>query len=116
MTSTALVANNLPIPSSAGSLDAYINGVYQIPVLSAEDEQRLAHRLRQDNDIGAAQELILSHLRFVVHVARGYSGYGLQLGDLIQEGNIGLTCSSVAGSTRRRRASTLAVRSCSTRR
>ena len=90
MTSTALVANNLPIPSSAGSLDAYINGVYQIPVLSAEDEQRLAHRLRQDNDIGAAQELILSHLRFVVHVARGYSGYGLQLGDLIQEGNIGL--------------------------
>ena len=90
MTSTALVANNLPIPSSAGSLDAYINGVYQIPVLSAEDEQRLAHRLREDNDIGAAQELILSHLRFVVHVARGYSGYGLQLGDLIQEGNIGL--------------------------
>ena len=90
MTSTALVANNLPIPSSAGSLDAYINGVYQIPVLSAEDEQRLAHRLREDNDIGAAQELILSHLRFVIHVARGYSGYGLQLGDLIQEGNIGL--------------------------
>jgi len=90
MSSTALVANNLPIPSSAGSLDAYINGVYQIPVLSAEDEQRLAHRLREDNDIGAAQELILSHLRFVVHVARGYSGYGLQLGDLIQEGNIGL--------------------------
>ena len=90
MTSTALVANNLPIPSSAGSLDAYINGVYQIPVLSVEDEQRLAHRLREDGDIAAAQELILSHLRFVVHVARGYSGYGLQLGDLIQEGNIGL--------------------------
>jgi len=90
MTTNALVANNLPIPSAIGSLEAYINGVRQIPVLSVEDEQRLAHRLREDNDIAAAQELILSHLRFVVHVARGYSGYGLQLGDLIQEGNIGL--------------------------
>lgn len=90
MTSTALVANNLPIPSAMGSLEAYISGVHQIPVLTVEDEQRLAHRLRNDNDIAAAQELILSHLRFVVHVARGYSGYGLQLGDLIQEGNIGL--------------------------
>lgn len=90
MTSTALVANNLPIPSAMGSLEAYISGVHQIPVLTVEDEQRLAHRLRDDNDIAAAQELILSHLRFVVHVARGYSGYGLQLGDLIQEGNIGL--------------------------
>ena len=90
MTSTALVANNLPIPSAMGSLEAYISGVHQIPVLSVEDEQRLARRLRENNDIAAAQELILSHLRFVVHVARGYSGYGLQLGDLIQEGNIGL--------------------------
>ena len=88
--STALVANNLPIPSAMGSLEAYVGAVHQIPVLSVEDEQRLAHRLREDNDIAAAQELILSHLRFVVHVARGYSGYGLQLGDLIQEGNIGL--------------------------
>lgn len=90
MTSTALVANNLPIPSAMGSLEAYIGAVHQIPVLSVEDEQRLARRLREDNDIAAAQELILSHLRFVVHVARGYSGYGLQLGDLIKEGNIGL--------------------------
>lgn len=88
--STALVANNLPIPSAMGSLEAYIGAVHQIPVLSVEDEQRLAHRLREDNDIAAAQELILSHLRFVIHVARGYSGYGLQIGDLIQEGNIGL--------------------------
>ena len=88
--STALVANNLPIPSAMGSLEAYIGAVHQIPVLTVEDEQRLAHRLREDNDIAAAQELILSHLRFVVHVARGYSGYGLQIGDLIQEGNIGL--------------------------
>jgi RNA polymerase sigma-32 factor len=88
--SHALVANNLPIPSSLGSMEAYIGAVHQIPVLSVEDEQRLARRLREDNDIAAAQELILSHLRFVIHVARGYSGYGLQLGDLIQEGNIGL--------------------------
>ena len=93
--SQALVANNLPIQAlnglgTLGSLEAYIGAVHQIPVLSVEDEQRLAHRLREDNDIAAAQELILSHLRFVVHVARGYSGYGLQLGDLIQEGNIGL--------------------------
>ncbi|WP_415253636.1 RNA polymerase sigma factor RpoH [Thermomonas sp.] len=87
--SQALVAHNLPIPT-IGSLEAYIGAVHQIPVLSVEDEQRLAHRLREDNDIAAAQELILSHLRFVVHVARGYSGYGLPLGDLIQEGNIGL--------------------------
>ena len=90
MSSNALVANNLPIPSAMGSLEAYIGAVHQIPVLSVEDEQRLAVRLREHNDIAAAQELILSHLRFVVHVARGYSGYGLQLGDLIQEGNIGL--------------------------
>ena len=88
--SQALVANNLPLLSSLGSMEAYIGAVHQIPVLSVEDEQRLARRLREDNDIGAAQELILSHLRFVIHVARGYSGYGLQLGDLVQEGNIGL--------------------------
>ena len=88
--SHALVANNLPIPSAIGSLDAYIGAVHQIPVLTAEEEQALARRLHEDNDIAAAQELILSHLRFVVHVARGYNGYGLQLGDLIQEGNIGL--------------------------
>ncbi len=88
--SNALVANNLPIPSAMGSLEAYIGAVHQIPVLTLEDEQRLARRLREDNDLQAAQELILSHLRFVVHVARGYSGYGLQLGDLVQEGNIGL--------------------------
>jgi len=88
--SHALVANNLPIPSALGSMEAYVGAVHQIPVLSVEDEQRLAHRLREHNDIAAAQELILSHLRFVVHVARGYSGYGLPLGDLVQEGNIGL--------------------------
>ena len=85
-----LIPNNLPIPSALGSMEAYVGAVHQIPVLSVEDEQRLAHRLREHNDIAAAQELILSHLRFVIHVARGYSGYGLQLGDLVQEGNIGL--------------------------
>ena len=92
--SNALVTHNLPIPSlqigAIGSLDAYIGGVHQIPVLTVENEQRLARSLRDDNDLQAAQELILSHLRFVIHVARGYSGYGLPLGDLIQEGNIGL--------------------------
>ena len=91
----ALVANNLPVPAFTGltplgSLEAYIGAVHQIPVLSVDDEQALARRFRDDEDLGAAQELVHSHLRFIVHVARGYSGYGLQLGDLIQEGNIGL--------------------------
>ncbi|MGE8289608.1 MAG: sigma-70 family RNA polymerase sigma factor, partial [Stenotrophomonas sp.] len=89
-TSTALVANNLPIPSALGSLDAYIGAVHQIPVLSVDEEQELARRFRDEQDLDAARELVHSHLRFVVHVARGYNGYGLQLGDLIQEGNIGL--------------------------
>ncbi|MFC7301756.1 RNA polymerase sigma factor RpoH [Luteimonas weifangensis] len=88
--SQALVAHNLPIPSALGSLDAYIGAVHQIPVLSVEEEQALARRFREQDDLGAARELVLSHLRFVVHVARGYNGYGLPLGDLIQEGNIGL--------------------------
>ena len=89
-TSTALVANNLPVPSALGSLDAYIGAVHRIPVLSVDDEQDLARRFRDGQDLDAARELVHSHLRFVVHVARGYNGYGLQLGDLIQEGNIGL--------------------------
>ena len=93
--STALVANNLPIPvfsglAPIGSLESYIGAVHQIPVLSAEDEQALARRYRDEEDLDAARELVHSHLRFVVHVARGYNGYGLQMGDLIQEGNIGL--------------------------
>ncbi len=91
----ALVANNLPVPAFTGltplgSLEAYIGAVHQIPVLAVEDEQALARRYRDHEDLDAARELVHSHLRFVVHVARGYSGYGLQLGDLIQEGNIGL--------------------------
>ncbi|PJJ98463.1 RNA polymerase sigma factor RpoH [Lysobacteraceae bacterium NML75-0749] len=87
---TALIPNNLPVPSALGSLESYISAVHQIPVLTVEEEQDYARRLRDENDLGAAQNLILSHLRFVVHVARGYNGYGLQLGDLIQEGNVGL--------------------------
>jgi RNA polymerase sigma-32 factor len=73
-----------------GSLDHYIHAANGIPVLSAGEEFELATRFRETNDLDAARRLVLSHLRFVVHVARGYAGYGLQLGDLIQEGNIGL--------------------------
>ncbi|ROO32348.1 RNA polymerase sigma 70 [Salinisphaera japonica YTM-1] len=80
---------NLPTLSSA-SIESYLQAVSNIPVLDQDDEQTLARRLRDDADIEAAQKLILSNLRFVVHVARGYSGYGLPLADLVQEGNIGL--------------------------
>ncbi len=73
-----------------GSLDAYIERVSQIPVLSRESELELATRFHRDNDLDAARQLVLAHLRFVVHVARGYMGYGLPVGDLIQEGNVGL--------------------------
>jgi RNA polymerase sigma-32 factor len=73
-----------------GSLDAYIQAVGSVPVLSKEDEQALAHRFRDEEDLDAARELVLAHLRFVVHIAKGYTGYGLPLSDLIQEGNVGL--------------------------
>jgi RNA polymerase sigma-32 factor len=73
-----------------GSLDHYIQAVNSVPMLSAEEEHELATRLREHNDLDSARKLVLSHLRFVVHIARGYSGYGLPLGDLIQEGNVGL--------------------------
>ena len=73
-----------------GSLDRYMQTVYSVPVLSAEEEHDLATRYREHEDLEAARTLVLSHLRFVVHIARGYVGYGLQLGDLIQEGNVGL--------------------------
>ncbi|MEP6484589.1 MAG: RNA polymerase sigma factor RpoH [Rudaea sp.] len=90
MSTTALVPNNLPIPSAIGSLDAYVSAVHQIPVLTLAEEQALAKSFRGENDLEAAKKLVMSHLRFVVHVARSYNGYGLQVGDLIQEGNIGL--------------------------
>jgi len=91
-TATALVArpSDLALAGPLGSLDAYLERVSHIPVLSREEEQQLAIRFRRDNDLAAARELVLSHLRFVVHIARGYAGYGLPIGDLIQEGNVGL--------------------------
>lgn len=73
-----------------GSIEAYIQGVNTIPMLTAEQEKELGERLQNEGDVGAARQLIMSHLRFVVHVARGYAGYGLSQADLIQEGNIGL--------------------------
>jgi len=85
-----LVPSHLLAPAGTGSLDAYIQEVNRIPVLTLEEEQSLARRYRDEEDLDAARLLVMSHLRFVVHVARGYSGYGLQVGDLIQEGNIGL--------------------------
>ncbi|MEK6245005.1 MAG: RNA polymerase sigma factor RpoH [Pseudomonadota bacterium] len=80
----------LPAPVSAGSIEAYIQAVNRIPLLSAEDERALATRLRENNDLEAAGQLVLSHLRLVVSIARGYLGYGLPHADLIQEGSIGL--------------------------
>jgi len=76
--------------SPIGSLDAYIQAVHGIPVLTPEQEKALAVRYHDEQDLEAARQLVLHHLRFVVHVARGYMGYGLPLGDLVQEGNIGL--------------------------
>ncbi|MEN1729412.1 MAG: sigma-70 family RNA polymerase sigma factor, partial [Pseudomonadota bacterium] len=88
--SNQLVPSHLLAPAGTGSLDAYIQEVNKIPVLTVEEEQTLARRFRDDDDLDAARLMVMSHLRFVVHVARGYAGYGLQLGDLVQEGNIGL--------------------------
>src|ERR1700691_5407236 len=88
---TALVArNDLALTGPLGSLDAYLERVSHIPVLTREEERKLAEKFIEKNDLGAARELVLAHLRFVVHIARGYGGYGLPMGDLIQEGNIGL--------------------------
>ncbi len=81
---------NLQLALPTGSLDSYIQSVNKIPLLSLEEEQALANRFRESDDLEAARQLVLSHLRFVVRVARGYSGYGLSQADLIQEGNIGL--------------------------
>lgn len=78
------------VPTSTGSLEAYISSVNSIPMLTADEERELGERLQDSGDLSAAKKLIMSHLRFVVHVARGYSGYGLPQADLIQEGNVGL--------------------------
>jgi len=86
----ALRNQELMLAGPVGSLDAYIQAVGSVPVLSKEDEQALAVRFREQDDLDAARELVLAHLRFVVHIAKGYTGYGLPLSDLIQEGNVGL--------------------------
>ncbi|CUA87190.1 RNA polymerase sigma factor RpoH [Pseudidiomarina woesei] len=88
--SSEMTSMALAVPQASGSLEAYISSVNRIPMLSAEEERELATRLHEQEDLEAARQLIMSHLRFVVHVARGYSGYGLPQADLIQEGNIGL--------------------------
>jgi RNA polymerase sigma-32 factor len=85
-TSLKLVDRLVP----GGNLDAYIQAVGRIPVLTVEEEKQLAERLHYEEDVEAARHLVLSHLRFVVHIARSYSGYGLAQADLIQEGNVGL--------------------------
>jgi RNA polymerase sigma-32 factor len=91
-TVTALTPQHagLAMAGPIGSFDAYLDRVSRIPVLDREHEKHLALRFRRDNDLDAARELVLSHLRFVVHIARGYAGYGLPMNDLVQEGNIGL--------------------------
>ncbi len=88
--STELVPSHLMVPAGTGSLDAYIQEVNKVPILTLEEEQDLARRYIEEEDLEAARRMVLAHLRFVVHVAKGYTGYGLALGDLIQEGNIGL--------------------------
>jgi RNA polymerase sigma-32 factor len=91
MTAAVITQRHNLIPvGPTGSLDAYIQTVREITVLSREEEEELARRFREHDDLDAARKLIFSQLRFVVHIARGYSGYGLPLGDLIQEGNLGL--------------------------
>ncbi len=89
---TALATTNrdLVLAGPVGSLDAYIHAVGSIEVLSKEEEQALAIRYRDEQDLDAARDLVMAHLRFVVHIAKGYTGYGLPLNDLIQEGNVGL--------------------------
>jgi RNA polymerase sigma-32 factor len=92
MATTAMARrdSDLILRGPLGSLEQYVQAINTIPVLSAEEEFALATRLREHNDLEAARQLVLAHLRFVVHIARGYAGYGLQLADLIQEGNVGL--------------------------
>lgn len=84
--------SNLPVEIllPGGQIEAYVQAVSQIPILTAEEERELADRLYYDEDLDAARGLVMSHLRFVVHIARSYSGYGLPQADLIQEGNVGL--------------------------
>jgi RNA polymerase sigma-32 factor len=82
--------NSLELAVPMGSLEAYTQAISRVPMLTADEEKALARKLRDFNDLDAARRLVMSHLRFVAHVARGYEGYGLAQADLIQEGNIGL--------------------------
>jgi RNA polymerase sigma-32 factor len=86
MSKDLAIANHLP----TGSMEAYISAAYQLPMLSAEEEHDLAVQLRDEGDLQAARGLVMAHLRFVIRIARGYSGYGLALPDLVQEGTVGL--------------------------
>ncbi|WP_153163094.1 RNA polymerase sigma factor RpoH [Zoogloea sp. 1C4] len=81
---------SFPVPSAVGSLDQYIQSVNRIPLLTEKEESDLAHSFRENEDLDAARKLVMSHLRLVVAIARGYLGYGLPHADLIQEGNVGL--------------------------
>jgi RNA polymerase sigma-32 factor len=90
MQAAMILPGAAPVPMPTGSIDAYIQTVNRFPMLTAEEERSLAQRFRADDDLEAARQLVLSHLRLVVATARGYLGYGLPHADLIQEGNIGL--------------------------
>ena len=90
MQATMTLKGGVPVPMPTGSIEAYIQTVGRFPILSAEEEQKLARSFRDSGDLEAARQLVVSHLRLVVAVARGYLGYGLPHADLIQEGNIGL--------------------------
>ncbi len=81
---------SFPVPTAVGSLDQYIQSVNRIPLLTEKEESDLAHSFREQDDLEAARKLVLSHLRLVVAIARGYLGYGLPHADLIQEGNVGM--------------------------
>ena len=86
------MSQNFPVPLNfqSGEISSYLRSVYSQPILTAEEERELAIRYHENEDLDAARQLILSHLRFVVRVARGFVGYGIPLGDLVQEGNVGL--------------------------
>jgi RNA polymerase sigma-32 factor len=91
MSTDITLKNNFDVPSlSSDSLQVYLNSIADIPVLSAVEEQKLAEKFYRDGDLEAAQSLIVANLKFVVHIAKSYKGYGINLSDLIQEGNVGL--------------------------
>ena len=89
-TAVATLQNNIALNGPIGSLESYFQTVGNIPVLNKEDEKKLSLKFQSEGDLDAARSLVMAHLRFVVHIAKGYTGYGLPLADLIQEGNVGL--------------------------